>query len=254
MKLLIRFTLLTLSVLTLPACVTVSPDVGGEPKPEQAAQLNVQLGVRYMQQGRRDLAMEKLQKAIEQDSDLPDAHTAIALLYEQMGEVQLAKQHYHRALRIDSKNPVSQNNYGTFLCRQGEYRDSEDYFLAAARNPKYGTPEVAWTNAGICVARIPDHERAESYYRKALEINPRFQDALLQMAELSLEQKRYMQGRAFMQRFAEIGQMNPQALYTAVMIERGLGDERAAQRYLQTLWQDYPDSPEAGKLRGHRGQ
>jgi len=234
----------------LAGCVTVGAEnYGAEENPERAAEYNTRLGVGYMQQGRRDLALAKLEKALEQESDYAPAHSAIAVLYESMGEIALAREHYSEALDIEPDNPDAQNNYGTFLCRHGEYRKAEEYFRKAARNPRYATPEWAWTNAGICVAKIPDLASAELYYRQALDRNPRFTDALLKMAELSYQQKKYLPARGFLQRYAEYGQMTAEALYTGYLIETALHDKAAAMRYAARLRRDYPAAPQTQQLR-----
>lgn len=233
----------------LAGCVTVGAENSNEENPERAAEYNTRLGVGYMQQGRRDLALEKLEKALQQEDDYAPAHSAIAVLYESMSEIVLARKHYREALDIEPDNPNAQNNYGTFLCRHGEYREAEEYFLEAARNPRYTTPEWAWTNAGICVEKIPDLASAELYYRQALDRNPRFTDALLQMAELSYQQKKYLSARGFLQRYSENGPMAADALYAGYLIETALQDKAAAARYAARLRREFPDAPQTQQLR-----
>lgn len=244
---------LFLSLLLPSACVTVAPENLPEPDYQQAAKVNVQLGVRYMQQGKYDLAMDKLQKALEQDDEDPDVHTALAVLNEQMGDAAAAREHYNEAYDLAPDDPSIQNNFGAFLCRQGEYEDSVEYFAEAARNPQYNTPAAAWTNAGICAERIPDLRQAEQYYRQALQIDPKFRDALLQLAELSYQQQKDLQARAFLQRLDAAGAMTPAALWLGYQVEMRLGDRRAARQYAGQLLRDYPDTPEAQKLREARG-
>src|SRR5690606_11224368 len=111
-----------------------------------------------------------------------DVHVAIAYAYSVHGEPGLAERHYREALRIDRGNPDTENTYGAFLCDQGRLRDAERHLLKAARTVGYGTPEVAWTNAGLCAERAGDRERAEGYYREALRVNDRHPPALWQLA------------------------------------------------------------------------
>jgi type IV pilus assembly protein PilF len=148
-----------------------------------------------LEQGRRDLAMEKLTRALEQAPRSADAHTAMAFAFNQFGETRLADRHYRRAVQLDRGNPNIRNTYGAFLCSHGRLREAERELLAAARNVNYPTPEVAWTNAGICAEREPDLGRAERYYRQALQANPRHADALWQMAQVSFDQGNALQAR-----------------------------------------------------------
>ncbi|MCG8432503.1 MAG: tetratricopeptide repeat protein, partial [Gammaproteobacteria bacterium] len=103
MNLNLKITLL-LMLAMLHGCVSTNSRVSSA-STRDAAQFNVRLGVAYMQQGKNDLALEKLQRAIEQDSQLSSAHVAIALLYERFNDIDKAREHYQRAIRIDPRDP-----------------------------------------------------------------------------------------------------------------------------------------------------
>lgn len=241
-------------VLPLAACVTetkVDPRPPEEPK--EAAQINAQLGAEYLRQGKLDLAQEKLEKAIEQDPQLADARTWLALLYDQLGETDKAEKQYERALRLDPGVATVLNQYGAFLCRHDREKESVRYFEQAAKDRRYRTPEVALTNAGVCLVRVHELDDADAHFRQALQINPRFQDALWHMSRLSFERANYLGARAFLQRYAEVGTMNAAALWLGVRIERELGDADASERYAQRLQQEFPESDEARLLAESQG-
>ena len=236
-------------ILLLAGCVTTT-EVDHRPpeEPEEAAQINAQLGAEYLRQGKLDLAQEKLEKAIEQDPQLADAHTWLALVYDQLGETDKAEKHYQRTLRLEPGVATALNQYGAFLCRHEREKESVRYFEQAAKDRRYKTAEVALTNAGVCLLRVSDEEAAELRFRQALAINPRFQDALWHMSRLSFEKQDYLHARAFLERFSEVGTMSPAALWLGVRLERQLGDADAAERYAQRLQQEFPESDEARLL------
>ncbi len=211
----------------------------------QAALLNMQLGTGYLKQGRNDLALEKLQKALQQDPNLASAHHSIAFLYERLGEVDAAYEHYEQALDLAPGNPDVHNTYGAFLCRQNRLQDAEREFLAALDDPLYKTPEAALTNAGVCALHIPDKAKAEAYFRRALVANPRFADALLPLAELSLTHDQPLQARAYLQRYAQVAKHTPASLWVGIRTERMLGDKDAVSSYALLLKGDFVDSEEA---------
>src|SRR5258708_32460247 len=66
-------------------------------KEQDAVQTRVALGKAYMEQGKYELALENLQKALDRDANSADAHTVIAVLYERLGNMKAAEQHYARA-------------------------------------------------------------------------------------------------------------------------------------------------------------
>lgn len=253
MKRPMRLLALALAVVWLAGCVTTGDSDVVDPSEvslKEAAKYNTQLGVAYMRQGKYDLAMQKLKRALQQDSDSAEAHMAMAVLDEQLDRTDDATDHWEAALDLAPDNPTVHNNYGAFLCQHDRLRDAEKQFLAAANNRLYKTPAAAYTNAGICVKRIPDLESAEKYFRKALEIDPKFPDALWQMASLSYEQKQYFQARAFMQRYMDVASPSPESLALAVRIERGAGNQAAAGRYLRELQQKFPDAEQTQALTG----
>lgn len=215
-----------------------------------SAVANMELGIEYMREGKKAVALELLQKAIEQDPGLAEAHNAIAVLYESLGETDKADSHFRRALSINPKNSQAHNNYGGFLCRNQRWDDAEEHFLAAATNPLYETPEVAYTNAGICANTAKDAAKAEQHWRKALEVNPKFPAALLQMARLNVSRQEFMRARAYLQRLHEVARPNAESLWLGIQTERALGDKNAEASYSMLLKNGFPDSPQAKQLLG----
>lgn len=245
MKIVIAVFALACAALTA-GCVSTGNLPEDNAQPKEAARYNTELGIGYMQQGNNDLAMRKLQRALDEDPDLPAAHSAIALLYERLGEPKLADQHYRRALDLAPDDPNAQNAYGVFLCRHNRVADSEKYFLGAAHNPAYSTPEAAYTNAGVCLLKIGKSARAQQYFRMALKNQPKYSVALWQLARLSFHEHKYLHTRAFLQRLMTDGS-TPRAavLWLAVRNERALGNDNDADRYLRELLAKFPHSHEA---------
>lgn len=248
------FAVTVLSVAVLSAGCTTTGGAPAHPVSlPEAAEYNVQLGLEYLSQGRRDLAMEKLLRAIEQNPRSADAHAALAYAYNHYGETDRADLHYRRALRLDPNDPAIQNTYGVFLCQHGNLRAAERQFLAAARNINYTSPEIAWTNAGICAEREPDLDKAERHYREALRSAPRHADALWQLSQVSFNTGNALQARAFLQRYLEVAPRSAESMWLGYQVEVTLGDEETAQRYAARLRTDFANSQEARLLEEFEG-
>lgn len=232
-----------LTLVLLAGCVSTT---SGSRKPKasdaDAAQANAALGMNYMQQGNFELALDKLQRAVRQDPGMAEAHGAIAMLYSRMGDPDLAENHYKRALQLTPGNPVLQNNYGVFLCGRGRHEEAEKSFLSAAGNARYRTPEAALANAGVCARQIPSAEKAEMFFRQALDRNPRFSEALWQMADLSFERGNLLQARAFLERHMDNANATPEALWLGVRMEQSLGHDDVARNYAGRLKSEFPTS------------
>ncbi|MDE2091147.1 MAG: type IV pilus biogenesis/stability protein PilW [Gammaproteobacteria bacterium] len=235
--------------LMFAGCVSTSSIPDNKVSLKQASQDNVALGVAYMQQGRRDLAMQKLQLALQQDSGNANAYSYLGLLYYRSGDIERADENYREALDKAPDNPQIQNNYAVFLCQQGKFKDSEKYFVKAAQNPLYPTPEAAYANAGMCANQVPDKVAAEQFFRKSLAINPNYPLALYQMARMSYDQKQYRDALGFIQRFDSASPTpRPEVLLLAVRTENALGDKQGAEGYAKKLRILFPDSPETQQL------
>jgi type IV pilus assembly protein PilF len=237
------------TLVALAGCVS-TPETGSRTSDNDAARYNVQLGMSYLQRGDLEGAREKLERAVQQDPSLPAAHAALGILYERAGDMKRAGDHLRRAARLAPDDPNMLNSYGGFLCRQGDRKEGIRHFEMAASNAYYRTPEAALTNAGVCARGIPDVTAAENYLRRALDANRNYAEALLQLADLSLETDRTLQARAFLQRFELVAKPSAYSLALGRRIETAAGDATAAREYATRLRREFPDSPEAGSLRG----
>jgi type IV pilus assembly protein PilF len=240
----------------LVAAIALSSCVGGgdeRPPVENAAIANMNLGAGYLRQGRTDLAIERLQRALVQNPRLVEAHTTIALAYDQIGSIEEAGLHYRRATELDPASAGAANAYAAFLCnRQNRWADAEPYFRRAAANPTYATPEVALTNAGVCARAAGDDEGATESFRAALARNPSYPDALLNMMELSYQSENFLQARAFIQRYLASRPPTAAVLWQCVNVERALDDRAAADRCAAQLRSGFQGSAELDQLEQQR--
>jgi type IV pilus assembly protein PilF len=231
--------------ISLLACSTSAERKRDKANTTRAATAYTQLGIEYLREGRYELSLDKLQKALEIDSDFALAHGSIAILYEKVGDDKRAEKHYKKALRLNPDDSGGHNNYGQFLCFQGRYKEANEEFMVAAGNRFYATPAVPLTNAGLCAKRIPDMPLAEQYFRQALQLNEKFAPALYQMALFKFEQGAFLSARAYLQRFQEVTKHNPESLWLAVRTEFALKDESTSGHYAVILRENFPKSEQA---------
>jgi type IV pilus assembly protein PilF len=245
--------LVILSAIALTsACVTeVSGRQVPEANPRAAAESNMQLGVGYLRQGNLQAAQEKLERAVEQDPKLVEARLALGLVYERLDDPVEAEATYKRAVQVAGDDHDALNAYAAFLCRvEGRRDDALKYFDRAAEIPlskKYVNRAVIYTNAGVCLKPV-DLERSEEYLRLALRTDPRYREALLQMADVAHQRENNLQARAFLERYLAVGRATPAVLWLGVQIEQSNGDVAAAADYAKQLKQDFPASVETRLL------
>src|SRR5689334_22088434 len=111
----IRCNLVTglLAASLLAGCVggSTTQFQGDQVSLKQASQDNVALGLQYLQQGNRDVAMQKIQKAIQQDPDNANAYAAEALIYSAINDPDRAEDAYRTAMRKAPSDSKLLNNY-----------------------------------------------------------------------------------------------------------------------------------------------
>lgn len=249
---------LVISLLHLAGCASTPSSQAQAPGPSidmaRAAEINVQLGLEYFKQGDLEQALKKLERGLRQDPDLPSAHHAMALLKQRLGQAAEAEKHFRRAIKLEPRYSEAQNNYGVFLYSGGRYREAEEHFLEAVENPLYSTPELAYENAGRAAQQLPALDKAEEYYRKALEREPKLPQSLYRMAEINFKRGDYQQAQAYLQRYRAVARHTPQSLWLGIKIERKLGNEDAVSSYALLLRQNFPDSQEARLLQESIGR
>lgn len=248
MKSTVVYACILASVTLLGACSSNPTLEDMDKKAAVAARANTQLGIEYLRDKNYEMALEKLQKAIEAEPDYAVAHDVIAILYAQVGDKGLAEKHYLHGLKLNPDNSDGHSNYGQFLCSNGRYQEAEQQFLIAANNRFYKTPELPLFNAGLCMAGVPDAAAAEKYYRLSLDKNPKFGPALYQMALLSYAGQDYLRTRAWLQRYQESENQTPESLWLAIRTEYALGDNQAWGNYSLQLRSRFPDSEQAKLL------
>lgn len=231
-----------LGLLLLSACSQNIEKNHYPPDGEEAAEINLQLGVEYMRRGRNDIALSRLTKALKLDDNYADAHNAIAVLYERLGLNADAQRHYQRAIALKPNNSDIHNNYGQFLCKQQQWEKANQAFLKALENPVYQTPEIPYTNAGLCALHHHNINQAETYFRQALQSNPKFARALYQMAQLHYEQQHYRQARDYLTRYESVAPDAPETLWLGIRLARKLNKPKVEANYIHRLRQNFPDA------------
>ncbi len=244
--------LLAAGLLALSGCVTTS----SRPEPpetnkEDAARYNLELGISYLRQNNPQVAREKLERAIREEPDLARAHAVLGIVFERLEDPKGAEREYRRAIELDGADPDSLNLLAIFTCsykkKPTEALKFFDRAIAVPLSVKAANRPMLYTNAGTC-AKALDMALAEAYLRAALAQDPRFPDALFQMAEVSLARGNALQARGFLERFLAQGKATPAALWLGVRIEESLSDAKAARAYGDQLRKDFPESAETRLL------
>ena len=237
-----RICLLCILLLS-SGCVVVQE---GGTQNEKASKINVQLGIGYYHRGNLESANEKLVKALDQDPESSQAHHAYAVLQNRFQDKEKAEFHFRKAIEYDSLNSEALNNFGAILCSDGRYIEAEKMFLQAVKNPLYRTPEVAYTQAAVCVLKEGDEQRAKAkeYLRKALAIRNHYPPALMNMANIELEENNNDVTKVYLDRFHQVSEPTARSLWLVIQNEIAMGNGATAVDVAEKLKLNFPESTE----------
>jgi len=237
-----RLTIGLLLVLVLSSCAS---STGNAPKDEDLASIHLQLGVRYMDLNKLEIAKENLQLALKKDRKNAQVHNAFAFLYEKLNDHDKAKEHYEKALDLTPNDWSVQNNFGRFLCDRGEYEQGMDLLTQAISTQLNDRQWLALTNAGRCQQAMKQQQSAKAYFKQALILNNTYPPALLEMQKISYQSGDYWAAKGYLQRYLSVADHTSGTLWFGMQTERALGKTGLAKEYQSLLLQKFPLSDEA---------
>lgn len=236
--------LIFLSGCAIQPSTTVTPENDLE-----LAEIYKNMGIAYLRRGEVERAQERLEKSVSINAEDSDVLYLLAEVYSRLGRTAEAEEYFRKAMILKPDDPNLLNNFAVFLCSQQKYEEAEEIFIRVADHPSYATPYLALENAGRCVLRNNEKDKAETYFSKALRMQPKLPNALFYMAELKYTKGKYLKARAFLERYLEVGAEGPQVLLLGYQIEMKLGDENVAADYADRLVKQYRDSEQTALLR-----
>jgi len=226
------------------------PETAPKPaSPQDRARIHTELASLYYSRGNYGVALQESMVAIEADAKYGPAFNVLGLVQMELREDAAAEQSFREALAINPNDSESNNNYGWFLCSRGREKDAIPYFLAAVKNPLYQTPELALTNAGVCERKLGNDQNAEDFLLKALRLQPGQPRALSTLADMRYRRGDYAGTKQLVDRFLEVAQPTPEALWLGLLSARRLGDRSAEANYGSQLRRRFPESKEALALK-----
>ena len=175
----------------------------------QRADLRAALGESYFMSGKAEKAIEAFKALIELDPSAR-SYAFMGLSYRHLGQFDEARKYFEAGLKQDPHNASCLFNMGYIEERQG------------------------------------NHARAEELFQAALRANPDLSEALLELANLRIANKKFQEAADLLRRYVKISREPAAGYYKLAMAERSLHQMDAAQRDLsvfQTLSKNAPMGP-----------
>lgn len=211
---------------------------------DEARDAYIQLGIGYLQQGASGRAKVPLKKALDLDPSSADAHAALALVFQVEMEPKLADEHYRKALSQRGDDARLLNNYGSFLFEQKRYEEALERYQQAAQDTLYPERSRVFENLGLTALELKQREQAKLYFQRSLRLNSRQPKALMEMAQMSYEDKAYVPARGYYDSYSALVEQDARSLLLGTRLATIFEDrDKAASLGLQ-LKRLYPGTSE----------
>ena len=165
------WTVLVMMVFCVVSCGTANIKVQ-----KQQGEALRNLGEVYYKQGDYTSALRELLKAEALYPDDPFLQDDLGLTYKAKKRLDLAAKHFRKALEIKPDYAPAKNNLGAVYLDKKEW-DAIKYFKEVSENMLYATPHKALANLGWAYYNKEKYTLSETYYLKALDLEPKFINA-----------------------------------------------------------------------------
>lgn len=124
----------------------------------EAVTARIKLAIAYLEQNDFPKAKQNIDKALEHDNQDYLPHSVLAYYYQQIGENAKAQETFKTAISLSEKlsetkqpRPDVLNNYGAFLCKQGEFDNAYQKFEQALQSQeRYYNQADTLENIALC--------------------------------------------------------------------------------------------------------
>jgi tetratricopeptide (TPR) repeat protein len=162
----------------------------------QRADLRAALGESYLMSERMDRAVEEFKQVVAAEPS-PRSYAALGLSYVRLGRFDEAKHSFLEGLKLDPHDISCLFNLGFIAERQG------------------------------------DAAGAEARFQEVLHLDPDYADALLELANLRIVNKKSAEAAELLRRYVKISRSPAAGYYKLAMVERSLQETAAADRDLK---------------------
>jgi len=207
------------------------------------------LGEVYLQEGNYTRALRIFFEAENIFADDAELQNDIGLAYMAKGKLDLAIERFQRALALDPDFSRAKNSLGVAYLKKKQWDKAIVYFEMLTEDLLYASPHLPLFNLGLAYYHKKDFRRAEQYFRKAIEQNAEFVDALYWLGRTYRATGKGKEAAAALEKAVKLfptSQMLNFDLANAYLLT---GDNQKAMGAFQTVVELDPESPLAAQAK-----
>ena len=219
-----------------------------EPDNRRRARLRLELASGYFEQGQTNVALDELKQALVADPSFAPAYSLRGLVYMRLNDAPLAEDSFKRASALSPRDAGVAHNYGWFLCQQGRFAESMQWFGRAIANPTYVGQSKSLMTQGICQVRSGQRLEAEQSLTKSYELDAGNPLTGYNLASLLFQRGELVRSQFYIRRLNNSELANAETLWLGVKIEQRLNNPEAMQQLADQLKKRFGQSKEAASF------
>lgn len=234
------------------ACISQQSYLSKEQNPvtlnfdrKEAAKARLALALSYLKQDKYQAAKLNLDKALSFAPNLAAVHSSRAYYFQKLGDNTQAEIHYRRALKLSPEDPNVLHNFGSFLCRQGQFSEAKSILTSVLGSSSYAFASSSLMNLAYCSLAHEEYQLALNYLQLAIKHQPNMADALLMLAGLNFAQKNYSNALGWYRKYQHQGVASARGLLLGVLLYQEIGLQSAADEMKDRLLRQFSESSES---------
>lgn len=183
-----------------------------------------------------DLADEATLRLLLVAPDSAQMHAVIAHIDVKQGNDQAAITQYRKALALEPDLPGAEDEMAHLLQNANDIKQQQEaasIYEAALRANPYDVPSyIALGDMNLIQGNL---KQAQSYYQHALKIDPESAEANFGLAKTFIDGNQIKEALPLLEKSIELDPTNASARFHLAMIDRRMGNEKAAREQLQVF-------------------
>jgi Tfp pilus assembly protein PilF len=199
----------------------------------QSAHEHLQRGVALEEEGRIEEAIAALERALELDPEVVQAHANLITLYARTRREAKVEEHYRRALALGPNLAEIHYNFGAYRAAQGRSAEAAELFRRAlSADPNH--PE-AHNNLASILTGTGELDEAEEHLRAAIRNRPDYRLARFNLGRVLVQKGKVRDAiQQFLNTLTPEDENTPAYTYALGAAYARAGDPAQALNYLRT--------------------
>ena len=208
-------------------------------KEEKSWQFYYDLGMSSYQAKNYSEAIANFHRALKINPNEPKIWNALGIAYTEVKEYKKAEESFRKALQLNPNYSEARMNLGILYMKQGKYNRALKYLKEAAKDELFPKKHIAYFNLAKVYKALGMKKEYIYYLEKAVNYNPLYLEAQLELAEAYKEVGEYEKTKKIYRQLINNGYDDPYIIYKLAEVYYLMGDYEKSRELIKKLLYDY---------------